>query len=478
MTTNNYPTTIKEFYEGYLSKRYSAAEVAIDFLGTSQVVQSHTNAFIEISTEVAKANAKAADKKIKAGNFHALTGVPYVMKDVYLAKGTHTTAASKVLKGYLSQYNSTVYHRLLEEAAILIGKNNQDAWGHGGSSENTDFGPVKNPWDRSKVAGGSGGGTAAAVAAGASLFGIGEDTGGSIRNPAAYCGITGLKVTYGRVSRYGAIAYASSFDTMGPTARSAEDIAYVLKTIAGYDPHDASSSREKVPNYIEYLNRPLKGKKIGIIPELMGEGISQDVGRAIDQALKLFVELGAEIKEVHIPTASKGHAIYYILALSETSSNLARYTGIRYGAGRENFTSETKRRIMTGSFSLSSGYYDAYYKKALQARSLLISEFNQAYTQVDFIATPVMPFAPYPLGDIASQFDSASYAVAMYLADIYTCLANIVGVPSIAFPTGFNQNNLPLSLQLHGKMFAEADLLNATHQYQQVTDWHTRKPKL
>lgn len=476
--TNKYPISIKDFHKNLKDKKFSVLEATQDFLLRASEVQQETNSFTEITKDLAVEKAKVADQLIEKGKDSFLTGLPFVMKDVYQVEGTHTTAASNVLRNYSSQYSSTVYSKLENLGGVLIGKNNQDAWGHGGSSENTDFGPVKNPWDTKRVAGGSGGGTAASVAAGAAIYGIGEDTGGSIRNPAAYCGITGLKVTYGRVSRYGAIAYASSFDTMGPTARSAEDIAYILEVIAGYDRHDASSSREIVPNYSKLLGRSLKGKVIGIIPELMGKGIKEDVETSMQEALKEFVKLGAAIKEVHLPTAAKGHSIYYILALSETSSNLARYTGIRYGSARENFSSETKRRIMTGSFALSSGYYDAYYKKALQARTLLINEFNQAYEEVDFIATPVMPFAPYLIGDIASQFDSDSYAVAMYLADIYTCLANIVGVPSIAFPTGFNKDNLPLSLQLHGKMFAESELLNIVHQYQLVTDWHTRTPNL
>lgn len=460
------------------NKEASAVELAKQHLERAQEIASKTNAYISIDPEETLSQAKKADKKIKEGSAGVLCGIPYSLKDVYSTKNIQTTCASDVLKGYVPQYNAEVYDRLLAEGAVLIGKNNQDSWGHGGSSENTDYGPVKNPWDLSRVAGGSSGGTAACVSANASTFGIAEDTGGSIRNPASFCNLTGLKVTYGRVSRYGAIAYASSFDTMGPLAKNSEDCAIILEHIAGFDSKDASSSRVEVPQYSKSLNSSISGKVIGVPKEFFDEGLNSEVKNSIENALKELVEQGAKIEEISLPTVKYGHAIYYVLTFAETSSNLARYDQVRFGAQRELFTRETKRRIMTGTFGLSSGYYDAYYKKAMQARTVLINEFNEAFKKVDVIVSPVMPFPAYPIGDIASQFDKSELELAMYLADMYTVLANTVGIPAISIPTGFSEKKLPLSMQLHGPMFSEGLLLNIAHQYQQVTNWHKEEPNL
>jgi aspartyl-tRNA(Asn)/glutamyl-tRNA(Gln) amidotransferase subunit A len=457
-----------------VTKAVSAVELTKLYLDQTKRNNQTTNAYITITEKEALAQAEAADKDIAAGNNQSLTGLPYSLKDAYNTAGILTTSASNVLKTYQAPYSSTVYQKLLEQNAVLIGKTNQDAWGHGSTSENTDFGPVVNPYNSDRVAGGSSGGAAAALASRTSSFAIGEDTGGSIRNPSSFCNITGLKVTYGRVSRYGAIAYASSLDTVGPMAKTAADCALVLESIAGADPKDASSSQEPVPSYTQMLNRDIKGKKIGVINEFMGNGLDPEVKQVIETALKQLTGLGAEIVEVSVPTAKYGVAIYYILAMCETSSNLGRYDGIRYGQGREFFTGETKRRIMTGTYALSSGYYDAYYKKAVAARMILTKEFEQAFSEIDMLISPVMPTVAPKLKHLETV--STEDVLQGYLADLYTCVINPVGLPGLAFPAGFSGNNLPVGAQLIGPKFSEGELLNTVHQYQQVTDWHKRKP--
>lgn len=401
-----------------------------------------------------------------------LAGLPYVMKDAYTTAGIETTAASNVLKGFVPKYSATVYKKLQSAGAILLGKMNMDAWGHGGSTENTDYGATRNPWDTSRVAGGSSGGPAAALAAGFAEFAIGEDTGGSIRNPAAWTNTTGLKVTYGRVSRYGAIAYASSFDSVGPMARSARECALVLREIAGLDPYDATSSPEPVPDYVKELDMELKGKVIGIPTEMFGEGLDREIKEAIITASQEFAKLGIKVVEISLPIAEIGLAAYYLIAPSETSSNLGRYDGIRYGAGRDNFTEETVRRIMIGTYALSAGYYDAYYRKAQQVRTLLIQAYEKAFSQCDAILMPVNPTLPPKFGELISD------PLTNYLADIYTTSINPVGVPSLALPAGFSRTNLPIGMQLVSKKFAEPLLLALGDQYQKITDWHTRSPKL
>lgn len=382
-----------------------------------------------------------------------LSGMPYVLKDAYITKGLRTTSASKVLENYIPDYDATVVKKLREAGAILIGKTNMDAWGHGASSENTDFGPVKNPWDKTRVAGGSSGGAAAAVAARMAMFAIGEDTGGSIRNPAGWCGISGLKVTYGRVSRYGAIAYASSLDTVGPMAKSAQDLAIILEQIAGIDKYDATSSPNIVPNYSNNLDVDIKKIKIGIPFELNVQ---------INEAVTQLKDLGAEIIDISLPMLKYAVSIYYLLAPSETSSNLGRYDGIRYGNGRENFTQESMRRILIGTFALSSGYYDAYYKKAQQARTKIIEDYQRAFEKCDVIIMPISP-------DIAPKFgELINDPIKNMLADMYAVTANISGIPSLALPCGF-ENGMPVGFQIQGPMFSEELLLGIGHQYQKST---------
>ena len=430
--------------------------------------ESSVNSFITLrDKETVLAELKIANKSSSP-----LAGIPYVMKDGYATKGIRTTAASNVLKNFVPPYDSTVYQSLKKAGAILLGKMNMDAWGHGGSTENTDFGPTKNPWDLSRVAGGSSGGPAAAIAARFAKFAIGEDTGGSIRNPAAWNNITGLKVTYGRVSRYGAIAYASSFDTVGPMAKTAKECALILREIAGIDPYDSTSSPEPIPDYVNLLGESVSNIKIGIPHEMLGDGLDPEIRATILEAAKTFHKMGITLVDIKLPIAEIALAAYYLIAPSETSSNLSRYDGIRFGQNREHFTRETMRRILIGTYALSTGYYDAYYVKAQKVRTLLIRAYQAALSQCDAIMMPVNPTMPPMFGELISD------PLASYLSDIYTCSINPVGIPALAIPVGFSKTNLPIGMQLVGEKFSEELLLRLGHQYQCVTDWHTRSPKL
>jgi aspartyl-tRNA(Asn)/glutamyl-tRNA(Gln) amidotransferase subunit A len=401
-----------------------------------------------------------------------LSGKTFVLKDSYLTKGIKTTAASNVLRDYVGQYNATVYQKLLDAGATLVGKANMDAWGHGATNENSDFGPVRNPYDLTRSAGGSGGGPAAAVTTGMADFGIGEDTGGSIRNPAAWCNITALKVTYGRVSRYGCIAYASSFDSVGPTAITAQDCALILKVIAGRDKHDATSSPEKVDDYPKMLGNSLRNLRLGWPEDLFSKEVDPEIRMAIEEAKGKFEKMGMEIIPIKMPLLFYGISLYYVIAPSETSSNLSRYDGLRFGNDRTFFGAEAKRRIMMGTYALSSGYYDAYYKKAQQVRTLLIEEYKKAFDKCDVILMPVMPCHPNRLGEFEND------PIKNMLIDIYTVTQNTAGVPSIALPCGFSKTGLPIGMQVVGKMFSEGALLNVGYQFQQVTNWHNRRPKI
>ena len=456
------------------TKKLSCVELTQAYLKNAEENSKKTNSFITIDTKEALDQAQEADELLSKSE-SPLCGIPFSMKDVYVTKDVKTTSASDVLEDYQPQYSATVYEKLRRAGAVLIGKNNHDAWGHGGSSENTDFGPVRNPWDLDRVAGGSSGGSAASLTDGSVVFSIGEDTGGSIRNPSSFCNTVGLKVTYGRVSRYGTIAYASSLDTVGPMARSVEDTAILLKEMAGFDPKDASSSRKDVPDYTIEMKKEVKGMKVGVMKEYMGEGLSDEVRDRIMESTETLKKLGVEIEEVSIPTAKYGVSIYYVLGLSETSSNLARYDSVRYGSTRDRFSDDTKRRIMIGTHTLSSGYYDAYYRNALRARTLLINEFNRAFKKFDAIIAPVMPFPAYKFGEMKTDVD---YVTAMYLADLYTCTQNPSGIPSLARPVGFSDEGLPIGAQLMGPMFSEDVLFRLGYQYQQATNHHKKRPEL
>jgi len=404
-----------------------------------------------------------------------LAGIPFAVKDTYVSNALPTTAASKVLDSFAAPYQATVIDRLEKAGGVLIGKNNQDAWGHGGSSENTDFEPVNNPWNLDHSAGGSSGGSAASVAARMVPFSIGEDTGGSIRNPAAMCNVTGLKVSYGLVPRWGSIAYASSLDTVGPIAKSAEDVATVLDTIAGPDRHDATSQNtinNESLSYTKVLKKNAQPQKIGLPKEFLSEDLNSEVKKCLDATIKELEKLGHEFVEVSLPTLQYSISIYYVLALSETSSNLARLDGVRYGGNRELFTPETMRRILLGTFSLSTGYADELYHQAQKARTLLIQDYQAAFNTVDVMLAPVT------VGPAPQKGALIDDPVQNMLADLYTVSVNLVGSPSLAFPAGFSDQKLPIGLQLIGKRFDEARLLQIINDYQQATLWHKEIPPL
>ncbi|OGV95871.1 glutaminyl-tRNA synthase (glutamine-hydrolyzing) subunit A [Microgenomates group bacterium RBG_16_45_19] len=453
-------------------KNLSSVELVTEAYQTIKEINPQINAFITlVEQNLALKQARNVDQnRVKFTS--PLAGIPYLLKDSYVTQSLRTTAASAVLQNFIPPYSATVYHRLEDSGAILIGKMNMDAWGHGGSTENTDFKPTKNPYELSRVAGGSSGGPAAALACRLAAFAIGEDTGGSIRNPAAWTNTTGLKVTYGRVSRYGCIAYASSFDTVGPMAKTAADCALVLKAIAGQDPYDATSAVQPVPDYYQKLTQSLKGKTIGIPTDLYGDGLDEPIKTAILKQKKVFQALGLKLVELKMPLLRYGLAVYYLIGLSETSSNLARYDGLRFGQDRHFFTTETMRRIMIGTYALSAGYYDAYYRQAQKGRTLLIREYDQAFTHCDVLLMPVNPISPPKFGELIAD------PLTNIMADIYTVTQNPVGLPSLAVPCGFTPNQLPIGLQLVGQLFAEDLLLAIGHQYQQVTTWHLQKPQL
>ncbi|MFH2085610.1 MAG: amidase family protein [bacterium] len=459
--------SLSELLAGYRDKSIDPADVINEAYAQIEKYSTKLNTLITVrdKQEVLK-YLKTLDPSLP------LYGLPYVLKDSYVTTEQRTTCASKILDDYLSPYDATVHKKLKEAGAILIGKGNQDAWGHGASTENSDYGMGKNPWDPSRVVGGSSGGPAAAVATRMCAFAIGEDTGGSIRNPAAWNNISGLRVTYGRVSRYGCVAYASSMDTVGPFAKTAEDLATVLAVIAGSDPYDATTSSESVPNYSQEIARSPKKLRIGVAPEMFNEGLNPEISANTKAFAATLAKLGHELVDISLPVADISVAAYYILAPSETSSNLGRYDGIRYGNSRALFTEESMRRIMVGTYELSSGYYDAYYRKALKIRTLLINTFEKAFDQCDVILLPENPIMPPYLGDLISN------PLANMLADLYNTSVSLIGSPALVIPSGFHKNGLPIGVQLVGKKFAEGLLLSLGHQYQRSTDWHKKEPKL
>jgi aspartyl-tRNA(Asn)/glutamyl-tRNA(Gln) amidotransferase subunit A len=446
------------------------------------------NAFITVTADTALAAADAADARLaRGGDAGPLTGVPFAYKDIFCARGVRTTCGSKMLENFVAPYDAAVVERLAAAGVVMIGKTNMDEFAMGSSNENSFFGPARNPWDLERSPGGSSGGSAAAVAAGLVPAATGTDTGGSIRQPAALCGITGLKPTYGRVSRYGMVAFASSLDQAGVLALSAEDAALFMEAMAGFDPRDSTSANVPVPAFSRAIGAPLKGRRIGMPPEFFDAGLDPACAERIRDALRVFRELGAEIVDVPLPHLGLSVPTYYIVAPAEASSNLARYDGVRFGhrssaataAGsleemykrsrQEGFGPEVKRRIMTGTYVLSAGYYDAYYLQAQKARQLIAEDFRKAFAEVDLIAGPTSPTTAFRLGEKTAD------PVLMYLNDIYTIAVNLAGLPGISVPCGF-AGGLPVGLQLIGPAFGESLVLNFAHQYQQVTDWHRREP--
>ncbi|MDP2930058.1 MAG: Asp-tRNA(Asn)/Glu-tRNA(Gln) amidotransferase subunit GatA [bacterium] len=479
--------TLKETLEKLRNKEFSAKELILATLEKIKKSDNRLNAFLALcGTEAIKAS-ETADRLIAEDKSFPLTGIPYSAKDVFSTKGVITTASSKILENYNPPYDATAVKKLNEAGAILIGKTNHDAFGFGSSTENSDFKITKNPWDINKVPGGSSGGSAAAVAVGMGVFSLAEDTGGSIRQPACFCGVTGIKPTYGRVSRYGAIAYGSSLDTVGVIAKTVEDVALLLEIIAGKDVFDATTVSAPVQNYSRQLNQSIKEIKIGVPKEYFSKGLDKEIESAIKIAVKQFETLGARIETVSLPYTQYAIPSYYLSGISEVSANLARYDGIRFGHSFQNakdleelylqsraqgFGPEVKRRIMLGTFALSSGYYDAYYKKAQQVRNLIKQDFDKTFKKVDLLIAPVSPFPPFNIGEKSDD------PLQMWLADVFTVTVNPAGIPALALPCGFTENGLPLGMQLIGPQLSESILLNVGHAYQQVTEWHKRKPNI
>ena len=462
----------------------SSVELTQHYLDRIRTHNNQLNAYITVCEDEALEQARAADQKIQQKTAGKLTGIPLAHKDIFCTKGVRTSCASKMLDNFIAPYNATVVDRVNTAGMVTLGKTNMDEFAMGSSNETSFYGPVKNPWDNARVPGGSSGGSAAAVAAKLAPVATGTDTGGSIRQPASLCNLTGLKPTYGRISRYGMIAFASSLDQAGPLARSAEDAALLLNEMAGFDTLDSTSVEREVPDYTSTLNDSIVGLKIGLPKEYFSEGLDPEVAATIEAAIKTYESLGATIKDITLPNTSLAVPTYYVVAPAECSSNLSRMDGVRFGhrcddpkdlldlyqrSRGEGFGEEVKRRIMTGTYALSSGYYDAYYLKAQQCRRLISNDFQQAFSDIDVIMGPTTPTTAFKLGDKTDD------PISMYLADIYTISTNLAGLPALSIPAGFVKG-LPVGLQIIGNYFEEARLLNVAHSYQQATDWHKKSP--
>jgi aspartyl-tRNA(Asn)/glutamyl-tRNA(Gln) amidotransferase subunit A len=481
--------SLEKIKNSLIGKEFSTVELTQSYLDRINKLDPQIKAFITITSDKALSQAKVIDQKIIDGKpLGKLAGSTVAVKDIFLTRGIQTTSGSRVLEGFIPPYSSTVYEKIMAEDAIMLGKVNCDPFAFGASTENSGFFPTHNPWNLDYVPGGSSGGSAAAVAASMSTFALGSDTGGSIRQPASLCGITGIKVTYGRTSRYGVTAMASSFDTMGALGTSVADIAQITEVIAGNDPFDATSSREIVPPYSNLLNSVnLKKLKIGLPKEYFSGSIDPQTKQKVMETVDIYKKLGATIVDVTLPSTDLGIDVYYILVPCEISANMARYDGLRFGPSEfrtsdlisyymENrgkyLEPEVKRRIIIGTYALSSGYYDAYYLKASKVRTVIKEEFQKVLSSVDVILAPVSPTTAWPLGQKVND------PLQMYLADVYTVCVNVAGLPALALPCGFDDKNLPIGFQLIGNYFTEDKLFSIGHQYQQNTDFHLQKPKL
>jgi len=476
--------SVAELGKGLHERKFSSVELTRALLERVRASQPTLNALITVTADQALAQAAAADAEIAAGRGGLLTGIPLVHKDIFCTEGVLTSCGSKMLANFESPYDATVVARLKSAGMVMLGKANMDEFAMGSSNETSYFGPVRNPWDTAMVPGGSSGGSAAVVAARLAPVATATDTGGSIRQPAALCGVTGLKPTYGRVSRYGMIAFASSLDQAGIICGSAEDAALLLGAMAGFDPRDSTSVDSPVPDYRTALGESLEGKTIGLVREFFDKGLDPSCEQPIREAIRQYERLGAKVREVSCPNLPLSVPTYYVVAPAECSSNLARFDGVRFGHRCENprdlmdlytrsrgegFGAEVKRRIMTGTYVLSAGYYDAYYIKAQRVRQLISQDFARAFEQVDLLAGPTSPTPAFPIGAKVSD------PITMYLNDIYTIGANLAGLPGLSIPCGF-AGGLPVGLQLIGPHFSEGLLLNAAHRYQLETDWHRRVP--
>ncbi|MFW5431844.1 MAG: Asp-tRNA(Asn)/Glu-tRNA(Gln) amidotransferase subunit GatA [Methylophilaceae bacterium] len=478
--------SLKKLSQMLAKKELSSVEMTQTFLDRIRQHNPLINAYITLDEDKTLAQAKAADAVITAGNAKELTGIPFAQKDIFCVKGWKTTCGSKMLADFVAPYDAHVISQFDAVGAVNLGKTNMDEFAMGSSNETSYFGGVKNPWDFDRVPGGSSGGSAAAVAARLCAAATGTDTGGSIRQPAALCGFTGLKPTYGLVSRYGMIAFASSLDQAGPMAKSAEDCAMMMNVMAGFDERDSTSLNHPKEDYTSKLNQPLAGLKVGLPKEYFAEGLDAGVAKVIDEAIAQYKKLGAEFVDISLPNASLSIPVYYVLAPAEASTNLSRYDGVRYGhraaeyddlmdmymkSRAEGFGAEVKRRILIGTYVLSAGYYDAYYLKAQKIRRLIAQDFTEAYKQCDIIMGPTVPSTAFRTGEKTDD------PVAMYLQDIYTIATNLAGLPGMSIPAGFS-NDLPVGLQIIGNYFDEARMLNVGHAYQQATDWHLQYPNL
>ena len=482
------PTITRELHQSLLSGEVTSIDLVRQSLDRITALDGRVKAFLKTDADSALAQAEAIDAKRKAGQpVGLLAGLPVALKDNICVTGTTATCGSRILENFISPYDSHVAGQLKSQGAVLLGRANQDEFAMGSSCENSAFGPTHNPWNLDHTPGGSSGGSAAAVAAGMLPLSLGSDTGGSIRQPAAFCGIVGMKPTYGRVSRYGLVAYASSLDQIGPFAGDVFGAALLMEAIAGHDGRDSTSVDRPVPQYTQTVDQPLKGLRIGVAQEHFVEGLDPEVEQAVREAIKVYQSLGATVVDITLPRSKYCVAVYYLVASSEASSNLSRFDGVHYGhraaefgnlaemysASRaEGFGDEVKRRIMLGTYALSAGYVDAYYNKALKVRRLIREDFDTAFQSVDVIVSPVTPTPAFKLGALTSD------PLAMYLQDIYTLSANLAGIPGLSIPCGLSQSGLPIGLQLLGPHFAEEQLLRAARMYEGATDWHGKRPPI
>jgi aspartyl-tRNA(Asn)/glutamyl-tRNA(Gln) amidotransferase subunit A len=480
--------SIRDLHQQLISKQRSAVEITQAALDQIQAVEPQIHSFLQVTGEHALRQAQEVDAKIAAGeDIGVLAGIPIAIKDNMCTKGIRTTCASRILENFVPPYEATATQKLADAGAVMVGKTNLDEFAMGGSTETSAYQLTTNPWDTSRVPGGSSGGSAAAVAAGECTVALGSDTGGSIRQPASFCGIVGIKPTYGLVSRYGLVAFASSLDQIGPFAQTVEDAAILLGAIAGYDPQDSTSLKVEVPDYTKFLVPDLKGKKVGVITETFGAGLDPEVEKSVRGAIDQLQALGAEIQEISCPRVPYGIAAYYIIAPSEASANLARYDGVKYGVRvedaedlvemykrtrAEGFGAEVKRRIMIGTYALSAGYYDAYYLKAQKVRTLIKQDFEQAFSQVDVLVSPTAPTTAFKLGEKMSD------PLGMYLTDLMTIPVNLAGLPGMSVPCGFDSQGLPIGLQIIGNVLREDQIFQTAYAYEQATEWHRRSPKL
>jgi aspartyl-tRNA(Asn)/glutamyl-tRNA(Gln) amidotransferase subunit A len=483
-----YQLTIHELKQKLVRREISSLEVTQAVIGRIQRTEDQLHAYVTLTAEEALEQAKRADKALSRGTIVSdLVGIPLAIKDILCTRGVRTTCGSGILAHYIPPYDATVIRKLREIGAVLLGKTNMDEFAMGSSTENSCFGPTRNPWALDRVPGGSSGGSAAAVAADGCLGALGSDTGGSIRQPAAFCGIVGLKPTYGRVSRYGLVAFASSLDQVGPLGKDVEDCAILMTAISGFDPRDSTSVDVEVPDFRRALVRDVRGMRIGIPKEYFLGGLDADVEKAVQNSMRLFEQWGAVCREISLPNTDYALAAYYIICTAEASSNLARYDGVRYGhrggdnsgivdmyrkTRTEGFGPEVKRRIMLGTYALSAGYYDAYYRKATQVRTLVKHDFDKAFEDVDIILTPISPTPAFRLGEKTAD------PLQMYMSDVFTIPINMAGLPGMSVPCGFDRQGLPIGLQLVGKHFDEETIIRAAYAFEQNTEFHCRRPDL